>query len=320
MDQNVAMMLQAIALNDISEAREYARHFLGSPDLPDDFRHWLSPRLQEDSSIFNPNSIPPEIATLVVCEDVKKTFNPRRYWVSKREKVILDDIIALNEYYKLLADTNISILNSTMLFGNSGTGKTQFGRYVAYTLDLPFVYVNLCNLVGGQLGETGRNLGMIFDFAQKFPCVFMLDELDAIGTNRGSIGTGGTGDEMTRTTIALMQSLDRVRRDIVILAASNRADFLDEAVRRRFSAFHKIETFMPDESYAMIVNYLTDVNESGNLGLTWDEADIRSQCQIGKSQAKMIDICNRAIVHAVRTDDRRIQMAAAAKRIKTDIW
>jgi len=51
-----------------------------------------------------------------------------------------------------------------------------------------------------------------------------------------------------------------------------------------------------------------------------DEADIRSQCQIGKSQAKMIDICNRAIVHAVRTDDRRIQMAAAAKRIKTDIW
>ncbi len=248
------------------------------------------------------SSLPDDVARLLVVEDVEKTFVPARYWVSEREKKVLSDIVSLNEACALLETANIPFLNATLLWGQSGTGKTQFGRYLAHSLKLPFAYVNLCNLVGASLGETGRNLRTIFDYVQTTPCVFMLDELDAIGANRGSISRGGSGDEMTRTTIALMQCLDRVRRDVVLLAATNRKDMLDAAVLRRFTAVHELKPFTPDEALEMVKSYLNDVKRTGDLNITWNEEDIMKQCQIGRSQAEIINLCNRAIVRAVQND------------------
>lgn len=327
MSDNLLMILQAVAMNDLEEARYYGRALCHeSPSfLPDDFAIWLEDRLYcdpepEESPMEEiSDDIPDDIQSFVVVEDLSKSFNPNRYWVSEHERNILEDIISLRKSSQLLANANIPFLNATLLYGQSGTGKTQFGRYLAYALDLPFVYVNLCNLVGSQLGETGRNLQKIFRFVQSTPCVFMLDELDAIGANRGTYSTGGSGDEMTRTTIALMQCLDLVRRDVVLLAATNRADMLDQAVRRRFTARHEMTTFTPDESFLMVLSYLQDVRNSSNLHFTWDEDDIRSQCTIGRTQSDLISLCNRAIVRAISTDNI-ISLHKEEERSRNSSW
>lgn len=321
MDETLLRVFEAIARNDLADAKYYTQQVCaGDYDMPPEFSAWLMPRLEQPAAqSYDMFNLPDEIARLLVVEDPHITFNPRRYWVSDRQKHILQDIVSLNEACELLEDAKIPFLNATLLFGISGTGKTQFGRFLAYSLDLPFAYVNLCNVIGASLGETGRNLRQIFDFVQTTPCVFMLDELDAIGANRGSIATGGTGDEMTRTTIALMQCMDLVRRDVVMLAATNRKDMLDSAVLRRFTAIHELKPFDEDESLQMAVNYLKDVNETGNLNISWDEADIKTQCDMTGAQAELINLCNRAIVRAVQTD-RVIRLAAEADRARKNHW
>lgn len=315
-------LLQAVALKDMTEARLIAAQLCHDAphDIPQDFLAWLGPHLAEPQSPSDsPYQLPPELERLLIFEDVSKTFVPERYWVSEREKKVLEDIISQNDACHLLEAAKIPFLNATLLWGQSGTGKSQFGRYLAYTMGKPFVYVNLCNMVGASLGETGRNLRSIFDFVEGIPCVFMLDELDAIAVNRGSIATGGSGDEMTRTTIGLMQCMDTVRKDVVLLAATNRKDMLDAAVLRRFTAIHELKAFLPDEAVEMVVSYLTNVKETGGLSLTWDEKDIREQCQIGRAQGELINLCNRAIVRAVQNDNV-IRLTAEDERARKNRW
>lgn len=327
MNENLLCVLEAVACRDFPAAVSYLEQLCNdeTAELPPGFKEWVFEQFEQfeqseaESPEFDLFELPPEVSRLLVFEDVVNTFNPSRYWVSEREKIVLEDILSINNAWDFLADANIPFLNATLLYGHTGTGKTQFGRYLAYSLQLPFAYVNLCNLVGASLGETGRNLRIIFDFVQQTPCVFMLDELDAIGANRGSIATGGSGDEMTRTTIALMQCLDRVRRDVVILAATNRKDMLDAAVLRRFTAVHELKPFMPVESFEMVKSYLEDVKTAGNLNITWDEEDIMSQCTIGRAQAEIINLCNRAIIRAV-LNDGVINLKLEDKRAKKGQW
>lgn len=322
MDELYLHLLQAVALKDMTEARFIAEGLCRqvAEDIPPDFLAWLLPRLSEQQPQEDLlQQLPPELMRLLLIEDVSETFVPERYWVSEREKKVLEDIISQNDACHLLEDAKIPFLNATLLWGQSGTGKSQFGRYLAYTMGKPFVYVNLCNMVGSSLGETGRNLRSIFDFVEGFPCVFMLDELDAIAVNRGSIATGGSGDEMTRTTIGLMQCMDTVRKDVVLLAATNRKDMLDAAVLRRFTAIHELKAFLPDEAVEMVVSYLTNVNETGGLSLKWNEADIKEQCQIGRAQGELINLCNRAIVRAVQNDNV-IRLTAEDERARKNRW
>ena len=301
LDSDLYMVLQSIGMGDLDMAKEFTRSFCEAnfDILPEDLTQWVIQRLDESSS---PYHLPPEIETLVVMEDVTQTFNPNRYYVSEREYKLLDEIIGLRESSELLANAKIPFANTTLLFGPPGVGKTQFGRCLAYMLNLPFVYVDLCRVVGAQLGETGKNLQNIFNFVSKTPCLFMLDEIDAMGANRGTISNGGSGDEMTRTTIALMQCMDRLPQNVVLIAATNRQDMLDAALRRRFSIKHEFKHFLPDELVNMVINYLEDVIETGNLSLEWSVEDIRSQCSISTSQSDLISLTNRAIVRAVRTD------------------
>lgn len=301
MNENLSILLQAIAMRDMPTARHYARLFCieSEQTMPVELVQWLSPRLEDSAGV----EIPFEIATLIIYEDTQKTFNPRRYWVSPREKKLLDDIINLNRGLSILRDAEIPFLNATLLYGQSGVGKTQFGRFLAYSLGLPYISVNLSNLPTAELGGTSHNLNAIFDFVDRTPCLLMLDELDAIGANRGGYARGGSGDEMTRTTITLMQCLDVVRRDIVICAATNRVDMLDAAVLRRFSVIHELKSFLPEEMVSMADLYLQDVKETGKLEITWNTDEIRRECQLGRAQAEIINLCNRAVVRAVMTDN-----------------
>ena len=193
MDNDLYMILQCVGMGDMDMARDFTKSFCEnhSDILPQDLTQWVLPRLDRDLI----TNIPAEIENLIVYEDVSKTFNINRYYVSKREKKLLKEIINLSKSGDLLSAAKIPFANTTLLIGPPGVGKTEFGRYLAFTMGLPFIRVDLRRIFGAQFGETGRNLQNIFKFVSTSRCLFMLDEIDAIGANRGTISTGGSGDD-----------------------------------------------------------------------------------------------------------------------------
>ncbi len=314
-DNDLYMLLQSVGMGDMESARIFAKGFCESnvEALSEDFSQWMIEHLEKPVML----PVPQELAHMVICEDVSQTFNPNRYWISEREESLLKEIISLANASTLLERAKMPFSNSTFIYGKPGLGKTDFARYLAYSLGLPLLYIDLCQVIGGHIGATARNLQLIFDFASKAPCVFLLDELDAIAGNRGTISNGGSGDEVTRTTLGLMQCMDQLSENVILIATTNREDMLDSGVIRRFTIQHEFKFFSPEELLSMALAYMQDIDSTGQLGLTWDANDIRSQCGINTSQSKLISLCNRAIVKAVQTDKTvRLQDIALQDRNK----
>lgn len=203
--------------------------------------------------------IPYQVKSFLYMEDVKQTFKSQRYLLTKREEKILEQIIRMKKVGSRMKEMGISYINSTILFGKSGTGKTTFGRYVAFKTGLPFCYVKLSNLLDSYLGGTPKNIGKIFEFIRSMPCVFMLDEIDSISVRRSEVSGEGCAAEMARVTISLMQEIDSLPSDVILLAATNRIDRMDEALIRRFVTKHEVEDMTYLEALAFLNMFAEDV-------------------------------------------------------------
>lgn len=190
-------------------------------------------------------------------EDVSD-FIEERYYLSPREKEVFEHIQKIRNASERLSALNLRYLNSTLLYGESGTGKTTFGRYIAYKFNLPFVYLNLSQTVGSLLGETSANISSVFTDIKEFPCVLMLDEIDSIAEKRCG-GDGASGKEHNRMVITLMQELDRISPSNVIIGATNRLDILDPALVRRFSLKHEVVRLTKEELLTLGRMFLSDV-------------------------------------------------------------
>lgn len=185
-------------------------------------------------------------------------FDETKFYISPREKELFLKIYKNYVVAKKLDALNINYLNSTLLHGASGTGKTMFGQYVAYKLNIPFIYINFGNLISSYMGKTGNNLSQIFDYVKSIKCVFMIDEIDAISSKRNS--STSVDNEISRITISLMQNLDKLNSNTVLLSATNRFDIIDNAVVRRFTNIHKVDMFTDEEKYEMCQKYLDNLN------------------------------------------------------------
>lgn len=248
-------LFEMVCNNDISGAKKILRIILEKDHTQTNraFCNRLLTRLNNSS--MNLMALPADIKSLLVMEDVSVSFNEKRYYLSQREQEIAEKIISMNRVAGRLADIGVNYINSTMLYGESGTGKTTFGRYLAYKMGLPFAYLNFSRTVDSYLGSTQKNITKVFDYIKQQKCVFMLDEVDAIGMKRGKEDVG----EMSRIVISLMQNLDTLTSDITLLGATNRLDIIDEALLRRFTTKHEVKRLDVNERREMAEKFFADV-------------------------------------------------------------
>jgi len=203
--------------------------------------------------------LPLNLKGLLNVQDVSD-FNEARYYLGKEQKKTYEQIVeGVNSTLKML-EYGIPYMNSTLIYGEPGTGKTEFAKYVAFKLGLPYAYLNFSYLIDSYMGKTAQNLNRIFDYCKGKKCVLMLDEIDCIGIERGH-DTGADG-ELGRTTIALMQSLDGLVDGQIVIGATNRRDRLDKALLRRFQRQVEFKPFDKEERQAMIEVYMNSVDSS----------------------------------------------------------
>lgn len=255
-------MIRAIADNDIREARKWAVLALDE-DKTQKNKYFVS-KYKNILTLEGAGMIelPGNLKDILLCEDVSLSFKENRYYVTARQEKIAKDIFRMSKVSGMLMEMQIPYKNATLLYGPPGTGKTMFGKYIAYKMGLPFCYLNFSKVVDSYMGATSRNISQAFTYASTNPCVFMLDEVDAISCNRAN-GYGSSADkEIGRVTITLMQEFDRLANDVVVIAATNRLDILDEAFVSRCSQKCEMPPFTTEESRNMVEKFLQDINIS----------------------------------------------------------
>lgn len=181
-----------------------------------------------------------------------------------------------------------------LLLGPPGTGKTMTAGVLASELAMPLFTIQLDGLITKFLGETAAKLRLVFDAIQHTRGVYLFDEFDALGGERGTRNDVG---EIRRVLNSFLQFLDHDSSDSVIVAATNHPDMLDRALFRRFDAV--IEYGLPSREVAQSVIRgrlaLVDVS-----GLAWDEVLRASE---GLSHADLARACDHAAKRAL-LDDR----------------
>lgn len=197
------------------------------------------------------------LLTVAYPSDADYPFNINRYFLSERESAVAGTIEKMYHASQQLKERKIKYSNTVLLDGKSGTGKTEFGKYIAYRLGLPFVYLNFTNVIDSLLGKTGQNIDLVFSFVQKYPCVFMIDEIDSIGEMRSS-RSSSSEKENGRIVTTLFLCLDKLSNDNIVIGATNRKDILDSALISRFRIQHTVETLRQKEREQLVAMYLRD--------------------------------------------------------------
>lgn len=259
MDEHMLSCVRALAENRIQDAKNEAIICcINDTTKKNEARTKYYKKLLENGST-NLFELPANLKGLLNMQDVSD-FNENRYYLGVEQKKLYEKIEKGVKTTTKMLEYGIPYMNSTLIYGVPGTGKTEFAKYTAYKLGLPYAYLNFSYVIESYMGKTAQNLNRIFDYCKGQKCVLMLDEIDCIGLERGH-DTGADG-ELGRTTIALMQSLDGLVDGQIIIAATNRCDRLDKALLRRFQRQTEFKPFDTDERLSMIETYMNSVDSS----------------------------------------------------------
>ena len=284
LNENIKDLIRSVADNDLQKAKVYANIIVSNEKSNNNqnFCRIIKAKLESQHNFIE---LPFDLKEILKMEDVSN-FNENRYFLSDREREIFNQISIAQNTNNKLSEMGLRYVNATLLYGESGTGKTTFGKYVAYKLGLPFAYLNFSNCINSYLGATSKNISKVFDYISKQKCVFMIDEIDAIGIKRGKEDLG----EMSRIVISLMQAFDLLENDIIVIAATNRKDMIDEALLRRFSIKHEVKTLNEYETRFLIEMFLQD------LRIEYNKENIEKYSKINNKQNEIVNDVIKAII------------------------
>lgn len=157
----------------------------------------------------------------------------------------------VNEWGKFdrLLAINATPASSCLIYGVPGTGKTHLAKWIAKQIGLPVVLARLEGLMSSFLGTTSRNIGNLFAFANRYNCILLLDEFDAIAKLRNDPQEVG---EVKRVVNTLLQSLDSRHEKGFTIGVTNHESLLDPAIWRRFD----IQIEIPSPSSEVMIQLL----------------------------------------------------------------
>jgi len=186
-----------------------------------------------------------------------------------------------------------------LLVGPPGCGKTMTSRALAGELKLPLFSVQLHMLITKFMGETATKLYAIFEAMQKTRGVYLFDEFDAIGSERAAANDVG---EIRRVLNSFLQFLEQDDSDSIVVAATNLASMLDEALFRRFDEVIRYEHPTEGEIEELIRNRLARFGPADHV------ARAVSGLAVGLSHADICQASNDAAKEAVLKDCRHIEL------------
>lgn len=223
------------------------------------------------------------------------------------EKEEVKEIIDYLKSPKKFADMGARIPKGVLMVGPPGTGKTLLAKAVAGEADVPFFSISGSDFVEMFVGTGASRVRDMFKKAQQTaPCIVFIDEIDAVGRQRGA-GMGGGNDEREQTLNQLLVEMDGIgeNKGIVIIAATNRPDVLDPALLRSGRFDRQITVSLPDKKGR------TEILEvhARNKKLAPDVSleNLAKRCP-GFSGADLENVLNEGAILAVRDDRKMITM------------
>ena len=187
-----------------------------------------------------------ELAGLLTASYPKTRVSDMALTDALRER--LDRVLTEQRERDRLRGHGLSPMRKVLLVGPSGTGKTMIAAALAGELGLPLFSIQLDGLITKYMGETAAKLRVVFDAIQSARGVYLFDEFDALGGERGA---GNDVGEIRRVLNSFLQFLEQDESDSLVLGATNHGRLLDRALFRRFDAV--LEYALPTTEIALRV-------------------------------------------------------------------
>jgi len=217
----------------------------------------------------------------------------------------LEEVVEFLKFPKKFANLGARIPKGVLLVGPPGTGKTMLARAVAGEAGVPFFSISGSEFVEMFVGVGASRVRDLFAKAKKnAPCIIFIDEIDAVGRRRGS-GMGGGHDEREQTLNQILVEMDGFEQgqNVIVLAATNRADVLDPALLRPGRFDRRTNISLPDrpDRKAILDIHFKDKPVAENV-----DVDALAAKTAGSSGADLANITNEAAIIAARRNHKQI--------------
>ncbi|WP_329805581.1 ATP-dependent zinc metalloprotease FtsH [Flavobacterium facile] len=236
--------------------------------------------------------------------DIKVTFeNVAGLEGAKEEIQEIVEFLKTPEKYTSIGG---KIPKGALLVGPPGTGKTLLAKAVAGEANVPFFSLSGSDFVEMFVGVGASRVRDLFKQAkEKAPAIIFIDEIDAVGRARGKNNMSGSNDERENTLNQLLTEMDGfgTNSNVIVLAATNRADVLDKALMRAGRFDRQIYVDLPDirERAAIFEVHLKPITKSEAL-----DVEFLAKQTPGFSGADIANVCNEAALVAARKDKKAV--------------
>ena len=225
----------------------------------------------------------------------------------EEEKEEVKEIIDYLRSPKKFTDMGAHIPKGILMVGPPGTGKTLLAKAVAGEANVPFFSISGSDFVEMFVGTGASRVRDMFKTAQKSaPCIIFIDEIDAVGRQRGA-GMGGGNDEREQTLNQLLVEMDGMTDNagIVVIAATNRPDVLDPALLRSGRFDRRVTVSLPDIKgrEAILQVHARNKKLASDVSL----ANLAKRTP-GFSGADLANVLNEGAIFAVRKNESKVTM------------